>query len=124
MPGKTLLDRAIEFAVDAHGDGTRKGTAIPYITHPFGVALLLAQQGCSKEVIAAGLLHDVVEDTEFGEKHIRSRFGDTVANIVKGCSEPGKGKDSWEVRKTHTHEFLKSANVAVKMVACAEVEGG
>ena len=120
MSRKTLIDRAIEFAVLAHGSDTRKGSVTPYITHPFGVALLLAQQGCSEEVIAAGLLHDVIEDTRYKEGDIRARFEDSVADIVMGCSEPDRDRKSWEERKEHTHEALKTACLDVKMVTCAD----
>ena len=120
MSKKTLVDRAIEFAVLAHGSDTRKGSSTPYITHPFGVAILLAQQGCSEEVIAAGLLHDVIEDTRYKEGDIRARFEDSVADIVNGCSEPDRDKKSWEERKEHTHEALKTACLDVKMVTCAD----
>lgn len=61
MPANKI-DRALRFAVQAHGSQTRKGTAVPYITHPVGVALLLARTGASDDVIAAGLLHDTAED--------------------------------------------------------------
>ncbi|HWI66334.1 MAG TPA: HD domain-containing protein, partial [Symbiobacteriaceae bacterium] len=57
-----MIDRAIQFAVLAHGGQKRKGTETPYIVHPVGVAMLLAQAGCRPEVVAAGLLHDTIED--------------------------------------------------------------
>ena len=53
-----MIDFAIEMAVKAHRGQARKHTDIPYITHPIGVALLLAQSDCSDELITAGLLHE------------------------------------------------------------------
>jgi len=59
-----LIDKAIIVAAQAHHGQYRKGTQIPYITHPFAVGMLLAQAGCKEHVIAGGILHDTVEDTE------------------------------------------------------------
>ena len=103
----------------------RKGTKIPYITHPFGVAVLLSRAGCSDEMVAAGILHDTVEDAgserkrKITEGRIGKLFGDRVLSIVKGCSEPDKDKP-WEERKEHTLEFLKTAPVEVRFVALAD----
>jgi (p)ppGpp synthase/HD superfamily hydrolase len=97
----------------------RKGTDIPYITHPFSVALILSQAGCSEEVIVAGLLHDTIEDTSITLDDIRETFGDRIALIVMGCSEPDKSLP-WEKRKEHTIAFLKTAPLEVRLVVCAD----
>ena len=55
---------AIIFAAKAHEGQRRKGTDIPYITHPFEVAQILMEAGCDETLIIAGLLHDTLEDTE------------------------------------------------------------
>ena len=114
-----MIDLAIEIAVNAHRNQIRKGTDIPYITHPFAVAILLASAGCSDEVIIAGILHDTVEDTSITLKVIQETFGDKIASIVKGCSEPDRSLP-WEDRKEHTVEFLKTAPFEVKLVSCAD----
>jgi (p)ppGpp synthase/HD superfamily hydrolase len=67
MPEHTNPDRvplfdAIEFAVKAHRGQLRKGTTIPYVSHPMEVARILLQAGCSDTIAIAGLLHDTVED--------------------------------------------------------------
>ena len=116
---ESIVDRAIVVAAGAHRDQVRKGTDIPYITHPFSVAMLLAGCGCSEEVIAAGILHDVVEDTAITLKSIRTHFGEKVASIVEGCSEPDRSL-SWEARKRHTISYLRDAPVEVKWVACVD----
>ncbi len=114
-----MIDFAIEMAAKAHRRQSRKHTDIPYITHPIGVALLLAQSGCSDKLITAGLLHDTTEDTPICQKDIRDKFGEFVASIVEGCSEPDKTLD-WEDRKKHTIEFLKTASLDIRIVACAD----
>ncbi len=116
---KNMIVFAIEMAAKAHRGQSRKGTEIPYITHPIGVAVLLAQSGCSDELITAGLLHDTIEDTTICLKDIRDQFGEFVASIVEGCSEPDKTLP-WEDRKKHTIEFLKTASLDMRIVACAD----
>jgi (p)ppGpp synthase/HD superfamily hydrolase len=114
-----LVDRAIELAAIAHRQQVRKGTDIPYITHPCAVGMMLARAGCSEEVIAAGILHDTVEDTWVTLDYIREQFGERVASIVEGCSEPNKTAP-WEERKQHTLQYLSSAPWEVRVVACAD----
>ncbi|MCR2804853.1 HD domain-containing protein [Paenibacillus soyae] len=113
------IDEAIEFASEAHRHQFRKGTEIPYISHPFGVAMLLLEAKCKEEVVIAGLLHDTLEDTETTEEDIRSRFGAEVLRLVQGASEPDKGA-SWEDRKRHTLAFLRTADRDTRLLACAD----
>lgn len=115
----SLLDLAIEFAAKAHAKQKRKGTNIPYISHPYGVGMILLEAKCKKEVVIAGLLHDTLEDTDTTEEEIENTFGLEVLNLVKGASEPDKGA-SWEERKQHTIEYLKDAPQAVRELACAD----
>jgi len=113
------INKALVFAAVAHLDQTRKGTGVPYITHPYAVGMLLARSGCPEPVIIAGLLHDCVEDTAVTLDDIADRFGAEVAAIVQGCSEPDK-ELPWEARKQHTIDGLRHAGLAVQLVACAD----
>jgi len=113
------IDRAIQLAARAHQGQNRKGTDIPYISHPFGVAVLLCRAGCPDEVVIAGILHDTIEDTALTLSEIRSEFGDRVASTVGACSEPDRSLP-WEERKRHTLEFLNSARPDVRFVALAD----
>lgn len=82
------LQEAYEFAAMAHGDQKRKlPPHKPYIVHPLEVAKILEAAGCDAETIIAGLLHDVVEDTEYTSKDVQERFGGRVAEIVLGVTE-------------------------------------
>jgi len=110
---------AIEFAARAHRGHFRKGTEIPYIVHPLAVAKILIDAGCPEDVVVAGILHDTVEDTPVSLDEIRHGFGDAVARIVEGASEPDKSKP-WEERKAHTIESLKTAPEGVLLVSCAD----
>lgn len=115
-----LLDKALAFAAKAHQGQFRKGTDIPYISHPYAVGLILQGAGCREEVVAAGILHDLLEDTEVNLAQLREEFGLGVAMIVEGCSEPEHDDLPWETRKEHTIAYLKSAPVEIRMVACAD----
>ncbi|WP_409276087.1 HD domain-containing protein [Neobacillus sp. SCS-31] len=114
-----LIDKALRFAAEAHEGQYRKGTKTPYITHPVAVGMLLLKHGYSEELVAAGILHDTVEDTDATLQDIEKRFGRKVAEVVAGCSEPDKTL-SWEERKEHTIEFLKTTSNEIRAVACAD----
>jgi len=62
-----MLNKAIQEAAVAHGDQKRTDTDIPYITHPFMVAMILSEAGYTKDEVVAGVLHDTLEDTELTE---------------------------------------------------------
>lgn len=113
------INKALVFAAIAHLDQNRKGTEIPYITHPYAVGMILARSGYPDSVIIAGILHDCVEDTVATLDDIRAEFGDDVAAIVNGCSEPDK-ELPWEERKQHTIDELKLAQLGIQLVACAD----
>lgn len=113
------IKRAIIFAAIAHQHQFRKGTKIPYIVHPFEVAQILTAAGANDEQICAGLLHDVVEDTDFSIEDIGEHFGQKVAQLVSDCSENKAW--SWERRKAETVRFLtEDADEEVLLVACAD----
>lgn len=114
-----IEQRAIEFAARAHRRQVRKGSDTPYIAHPYTVGLMLARAGFDPEVVAAGVLHDTVEDTDITLEEIRAQFGERVAMIVEGCSEPYR-EATWEARKEHTIHFLLTAPFEVRAVACAD----
>ncbi len=116
------LVEAIEFAAMKHSNKTRKGnklTSVPYVAHPFAVAMLLQRAGFEDDVVIAGLLHDTMEDAGVTSAELQDRFGTRVARIVEGCSEPDKSLE-WEVRKRHTLEMLPTASWEVRAAACAD----
>jgi GTP pyrophosphokinase len=85
----TLVERAFEVADRAHQGQIRK-SGQPYITHPVAVATILAELGMPSEVLAAALLHDVVEDTTYGLDTLRGEFGDEIAQLVDGVTKLDK----------------------------------
>ena len=78
-----IKEKAKIFAIKAHKGQIRKSEPDkPMIIHPISVGLLLEEYGYDDEVIAAGFLHDVVEDTKYTLEDIKKEFGDEVANLV------------------------------------------
>src|SRR5262249_8281533 len=84
------LERALRRAAVWHCGQERRGSGVPYVQHAMAVALILDRLGYSEEVVVAGLLHDVVEDTEATLDQVREAFGDEVTEIVSACSEVKK----------------------------------
>ena len=82
----SLIEKAYRTAYDAHKEQVRK-SGEPYIIHPLCVAIILADLGMDKETIAAGLLHDVVEDTIMTDEEIEEEFGSDVALLVDGVTK-------------------------------------
>ena len=81
-----MIEKAYNFAKNFHGDQKRK-SGEPYIIHPLCVAIILAELELDKETIAAGLLHDVLEDTIMTMDEMRAEFGDDVAHLVDGVTK-------------------------------------
>ena len=113
------VEKALTMAAKAHRNQNRKQTDTPYITHPVAVAFILLQENCSEDLIIAGLLHDVVEDSPVGIEEITVEFGDKVAEIVRACTEPSKFMQ-WEKRKQIILQRIRSGSSDFKMVACAD----
>lgn len=82
----SLIEKAYHLAAKAHENQVRK-SGEPYIIHPLCVAIILADLEMDKETIAAGLLHDVIEDTIMTEEEIREQFGSDVALLVDGVTK-------------------------------------
>jgi GTP pyrophosphokinase len=86
-----LVQKAYGFAAKAHGEQLRK-SGEPYIAHPLAVAMTLARLRLNSKTIAAGLLHDVVDDTPVKIEEIEKEFGDEIAFMVDGVSKLGQIK--------------------------------
>ena len=117
-----MLNKAIQVAAVAHGTQKRKCTDIPYITHPFMVAMILSEAGYTEDEVVAGVLHDTLEDTELTEDYIENLFGEHVREIVVGCTEPNRSstEDDWDDRKQHTIDYQKTASSEIRAVSCAD----
>lgn len=116
------IAQALALAVEAHNGQKRKGTNIPYLAHPMGVASIALDHGADEEQAMAALLHDAVEDGgPHYAKRIRDQFGDRVADIVEGCTDgvpdsSGK-KEAWKPRKERYISHLQNATEDVLLVS-------
>ncbi|MCI8744977.1 MAG: bifunctional (p)ppGpp synthetase/guanosine-3',5'-bis(diphosphate) 3'-pyrophosphohydrolase [Lachnospiraceae bacterium] len=121
----TLFDSAIIFATKAHSGMTRKGTNVPYIVHPIEAAAIVSAMTDDEEVIAAAVLHDVLEDTAATEDDLLARFGRRITELVIGESEDKRRNFpaalTWKIRKQETITFLETeADTDAKMLALAD----
>lgn len=117
---ENVIEKAIMFATLAHAGQVRKGEKDkPAIIHPLAVAQTLIEYGADNNVIVAGILHDVWEDTKYSLEDIKDKFGEDVAHLVELASEPDKSK-TWEERKEHTIETTKKLTLREKLVLLAD----
>ncbi len=115
-----VKEKAKLFAIKAHIGQIRKSEPDkPMIMHPISVGNLLESFGYDDNVVAAGYLHDVVEDTKYTIEDIEKEFGSDIASLVVGASEPDKSL-SWEERKRHTIYETKNLPLRNKLVICAD----
>lgn len=118
------IKRAIQFAARKHHGQFRKEIEpLPYVTHLFSVALLVAENGADDDVITAALLHDTIEDTDTTREEIVEKFNERVAVLVESVSEI-KNKDgkefNWKERKTIYLANLENASDDALLIAIAD----
>jgi GTP pyrophosphokinase len=115
---KALIRKAFDIAVDAHSEQRRK-TGEPYIFHPIAVAKIVAYEiGLDAISIAAALLHDVVEDTEYTLEDMERLFGETIAKIVNGLtkiSRLNKEQDA-SIQAENFRKMLLTLNDDVRVI--------
>ena len=118
---KDKIEYAIYFATKAHKGQKRKLEDVDMIFHPYTVGMILQRNGCDENIVAAGILHDVVEDTIYSFEDIEREFGKKIRDYVYDASEPDKTLE-WEERKKHTIEHIKKAPIGSKLiVACDKI---
>ena len=114
----SMIEKAYQLADNAHKDQKRK-SGEPYIIHPLCVAIILADLEMDKETIAAGMLHDVVEDTKFTEEDIRREFGDEVALLVDGVTKLGRlsySSDKLEVQAENLRKMFLAMAKDIRVI--------
>ncbi len=113
------IKRAIQFAARKHHGHFRVETEpLPYITHLFSVALLVAEDGASDDVVSAALLHDTLEDTDTTREEIIAAFGEHVAELVEHVSEKKEG--GWRERKERYLAHLEEAPEEALLISIAD----
>ena len=125
------INHAFAFAAKHHDQQVRKGTKLPYLTHPANVAVILARYGCGEDTIVAGVLHDVVEDCvrdgwtrEMLQERIGRKFGSSVLETVLAVSERRVDDDgvelSYDDRKSDYLQRLSLASEDALWVCAAD----
>lgn len=122
---ESILDRAIVFAVKAHGGVTRRDGHTPYILHCTETAAIAATMTREPEVLAAAVLHDILEDTPITREELSAGFGPRVTDLVAELSENKRPdlppEDTWLVRKEETIDTLeRTQDPAVRILFLAD----
>ena len=116
-----LTRDALAFAACHHHGQTRELDDIPFVTHPVEVACLLHESGYSDEVVAAGVLHDVLEDTEVERAELEERFGSEVAGLVAAVSDDPAIEDHAERKAALRRQVAAAGDCAVAVFAADKV---
>ena len=126
-----VINHALAFAAKHHDRQVRKGTRLPYLTHPANVALILTRYGRDTDTVVAGILHDVIEDCvrdgysrDMLEQRIGDKFGPKVLDTVLAVTYRRNDDDGVELsgddRKTDYLERLSSASEEARWVCAAD----
>lgn len=118
------IKKAIQFAARKHHHQLRaEEEPLPYITHLFSVALLVAEDGADDDTVSAALLHDTIEDTNTSREEIISAFNERVADLVESVSEvkirEGK-RVPWRERKNDYLARIASSDDETLLIAMAD----
>lgn len=125
------INHAFAFAAKHHDQQVRKGTRLPYLTHPANVAVILARYDADDDTVTAGILHDVVEDCvndgysrAMLEQRIGDKFGRDVLETVLGVTARAQDDDGvdleWEERKSDYLDRLAQASARAHWVCAAD----
>lgn len=118
------FEQALRLAAVGHDGQKRRTSGVPYMSHVVSVARMLDRAGFDEDVVIAGLLHDLVEDTAFTLEDVRRGFGDHVAGLVAHCSEvktdhEGR-KRPWIDRKRDHLKALEAAPLEARAIVLAD----
>lgn len=120
-----LYEKAVIFAATAHQGAHRKGSRIPYLSHPIEAAAIVSELTDDEELIAAAVLHDVVEDTSVTLEELEQYFGLRIATYVGYETEEKRrdlpAEETWLVRKQEILTFLREkADRNARILALAD----
>lgn len=110
---------ALAFAARCHAGQRRHSDGAAFIAHPLEVARLLREAGCNDIIVAAGLLHDVVEDTHVSVAELTARFGEDVATLIQAVSQDGS-IHSYRQRKRMLRDQVRSAGGDAALLFAAD----
>lgn len=116
-----IFDKALIFATEKHSGQRRKMSGVPFILHPIEVAAIVGTMTDDKEILAASVLHDTVEDTDTTLEEIKEVFGKRIYLLVMTETEEKRedrpAGETWEIRKLETLSILENTkDMGVKMM--------
>jgi (p)ppGpp synthase/HD superfamily hydrolase len=125
------VNHALAFAAKHHDQQVRRGTRLPYLTHPANVAIILTRYGCDESTVVSGILHDVIEDCvtknftrDMLEQRIGAKFGADVLDTVLSVTHRKHDDDGHELssdeRKQDFLERLEATEERAKWVCAAD----
>lgn len=122
-PDEKLLKGAFDYAREAHGNQLRKSGEL-FFSHPLEVANILASLEMDCESVAAGLLHDVIEDTEHSQREIKEKFGEEVAMLVEGVTKlekiPFTSKEEQQIENLRKMFLAMASDIRVIIIKLAD----
>jgi (p)ppGpp synthase/HD superfamily hydrolase len=116
-----LTRNALAFALERHAGQTRDLDDLPFVTHPVEVGCLLHEAGYPDDVVAAGVLHDVLEDTDAEHGELEARFGRRVADLVDAVSDDPSIEDHSERKAALRRQVARAGDFAVAVFAADKV---
>lgn len=118
------IEKAIKTASIAHNGQFRKSVKnLPYVSHLFSVAMIISEHTNDEDVIVAGLLHDILEDTDYLESDLISEFGERVHKLVDSVTEATKEQKetwTWKEEKENYLRKLKKGPKEASIIAAAD----
>ncbi|MGH7623397.1 MAG: HD domain-containing protein [Gemmatimonadaceae bacterium] len=125
------INHALAFAAKHHDQQVRKGTRLPYVTHPANVAIILTRYGCDEQTVVAGVLHDVIEDhvregytADMLDQRVADKFGrdvlDTVLMVTHRRLDDAGVELSYDERRDDFLDRLATATDAARWVCAAD----
>ena len=119
---KDIIEKAEQFAVQAHGPQKRKYSGEPYIVHPIEVSQIVRTVPHTNAMVAAAILHDVIEDTEATYDDVVVNFGVIIADLVNELTDVSKPEDgNRAVRKALDRAHLAKASADAQTIKLADI---
>jgi (p)ppGpp synthase/HD superfamily hydrolase len=119
---KDIIEKAEQFAVQAHGPQKRKYTGEPYIVHPIEVSQIVRTVPHTNAMVAAAILHDVIEDTEATYDDVVVNFGVVIADLVNELTDVSKPEDgNRAVMKALDRAHLAKASADAQTIKLADI---
>lgn len=125
MKYSSKIEKAIKVAATEHDGQYRKAylRKLPYVSHLFSVAAIISEYTDDEDIISAGILHDIIEDTDYTEKELRKEFEEKVSSLVMAVTEGTKSEKkemSWREEKEKYLRNLMNGSPEASLISSAD----